>query len=71
MRPYAKRVFPVLKATTVAIYSNFTTTIVDDEGIEPQDGWLGSPVAERLILMFHPIQPEGVVLSGASPSVTA
>lgn len=33
-----------------AIYTNYTTTIVDDEGIEQSDSFISGPVGNKLIL---------------------
>jgi hypothetical protein len=50
----------VTKLIAAAIYANFTTSIVDDEGIEQQDGMIGSPVGEKLILRFHPVNQDEI-----------
>lgn len=41
-----------MKLITAAIYSNFTTTIVDDEGIEAIDAYTVRPKGNKLILRF-------------------
>jgi len=41
-----------LKLVVAAIYTNYTTMIVDDEDIEPMDGYLGGPKGNKLILNF-------------------
>ncbi|KAI2080315.1 hypothetical protein LOZ36_006538 [Ophidiomyces ophidiicola] len=41
-----------LKLVAAAIYSNFTTFIVDAEGIEQADSFIGGPVSNKLILGF-------------------
>lgn len=43
-----------MKLMIAAIYSNFTSHIVDDEGMENQsDGYTGRPENERLFLRFQ------------------
>lgn len=44
-----------MKLITAAIYSNFTTTIVDDEGIEATDAYTVQPKSNKLILRFEPV----------------
>ena len=39
-----------MKLAMVAIYTNYTTTIVDDEGIEQADDYISRPVGNKLIL---------------------
>ena len=41
-----------MKLITVAIYSNFTTRIVDDTGIEQVDAYVAGPKSSRLMLQF-------------------
>ncbi|KUJ13771.1 putative cytochrome P450 monooxygenase [Mollisia scopiformis] len=43
----------MLKLSIAAIYSNFETEIVDDEGIEQEDAFLAGPVGEKLVLRFR------------------
>ncbi|WEW60249.1 hypothetical protein PRK78_005734 [Emydomyces testavorans] len=43
-----------LKLVAAAVYSNFTTFIIDDEGIEQSDSPIGGPVSNKLILGFNP-----------------
>lgn len=45
----------MLKLSIAAIYSNFETAIVDDEGIEQEDAFLAGPVGEKLVLRFRPM----------------
>jgi hypothetical protein len=45
----------VLKSITAAIYTNFETTIVDDEGIEQEDAFLAGPVGRKLVLKFRSV----------------
>ncbi|KAJ9151132.1 Tryprostatin B 6-hydroxylase [Pleurostoma richardsiae] len=42
-----------MKVIVAAIYSNFTTHIVDDKGIEQGDGYTGRPASEQLYLRFE------------------
>lgn len=42
-----------IKLIVAAIYSNFTTHIVDDEGMEQADGYTVGPVSGRLYLKFE------------------
>lgn len=44
---------PEMKLITAAVYSNYTTEIVDDTGIEQGDGYTGRPASERLWLRFE------------------
>ncbi|KAH8811110.1 putative cytochrome P450 monooxygenase [Xylogone sp. PMI_703] len=44
-----------LKLSTAAIYTNFSTEIIDDEGIEQEDAFLAGPKGEKLVLRFHPV----------------
>ncbi|KAL8921531.1 MAG: hypothetical protein Q9208_005685 [Pyrenodesmia sp. 3 TL-2023] len=48
-----------LKFVVAAIYSNFTTTIVDDTGIEQVDGYGGPPAGNQLKLKFTRLESEG------------
>lgn len=41
-----------MKLVTAAIYTNFTTSIVDDSGIEQADGWTVGPKG-KVVLGFH------------------
>lgn len=45
----------LLKLSIAAIYSNFETDIVDDEGIEQEDAFLAGPVGEKLVLKFRAV----------------
>jgi len=48
----------VLKSITAAIYTNYETTIVDDEGIElfeQEDAFVGEPVGRKLVLKFRSV----------------
>jgi len=44
-----------MKIVISTIYTNFETSIVDDEGIEQEDVFLAGPVGEKLVLRFHPV----------------
>lgn len=41
-----------MKLVTAAIYSNFKTSIVDDDGIEAIDAYTVKPRSDKLILEF-------------------
>ncbi len=47
-----------MKLTTAAIWSNYRTSIVDDTGIEPRDGYTAPPHRRRLVLRFEAIHPD-------------
>ena len=42
-----------MKLITAAIYTNYTTSIVDDEGIEQIDAYTAGPRANKLVLRFE------------------
>lgn len=42
-----------MKYIIAAIYTNFLTSVVDDEGIEQTDGFMAGPKGEQLILAFQ------------------
>jgi hypothetical protein len=42
-----------MKLITAAIYINYTTYIIDDEGIEQLDRMVASPAGEKLVLGFN------------------
>lgn len=42
-----------MKLITAAIYTNYTTHIIDDEGIEQVDRYTAHPRANQLILKFE------------------
>ena len=44
-----------MKLVITAIYTNYTTEIVDDEGIEQADTYVSGPVSEKLVLRFKHI----------------
>jgi hypothetical protein len=45
-----------IKLVTAAIYSNYETSIVDDTGIEPLDGFVDRPAGNKLVLKFKHVQ---------------
>ena len=45
-----------LKLMIAAIYTNFTTSVVDDSGIEQADTYVAGPVANKLMLQFHNVE---------------
>ena len=45
-----------MKMITAATYSNFTTHIVDDEGIEQVDAYTAAPEAFKLMLRFERVE---------------
>jgi hypothetical protein len=45
----------VMKVVVAAIYTNYTTYVIDDEGIEQSDSMIAVPVSEKLILGFNRI----------------
>ena len=44
-----------MKLLVAAIYTNYTTSIVDDDGIEQADTFIAGPVGNKLVLRFHQI----------------
>jgi hypothetical protein len=44
-----------IKLVIAAVYSNFRTHIVDDEGIEQEDGYTTGPTSNRLLLRFEKV----------------
>lgn len=44
-----------MKVVLAVIYANFTTSIVNDDGIEQTDGYSARPKADQLHLRFHNI----------------
>lgn len=44
-----------IKLVVAAVYTNFRTHIVDDEGIEQMDGYTCGPTSNRLFLKFESI----------------
>lgn len=44
-----------MKLIVASVYTNFRSSIVDDEGIDAIDAYTVHPTAEKLILQFHPV----------------
>lgn len=44
-----------MKLVIVAVYTSFTTEIVDAEGIEQTDTFIAGPVGEKLVIRFKQI----------------
>ncbi|CZR58783.1 related to cytochrome P450 monooxygenase [Phialocephala subalpina] len=44
-----------LKLLVAVVYANFTSSVVDDEGIEQADGYTAGPKSNRLILKFEKV----------------
>lgn len=44
-----------IKLVMAAVYSNYTTSIVDDEGIEQDYAFISLPRGRRLMLKFTPV----------------
>jgi hypothetical protein len=44
-----------MKLVVVSIYTNYTTNIIDDEGIEQLDAMIACPSGEKLVLRFKRI----------------
>lgn len=49
----ADQLDPEMKVITAAVYSSYTTHIVDDTGIEQGDGYTGRPASEQLWVRFE------------------
>ncbi|KAH6723966.1 cytochrome P450 [Leptodontidium sp. MPI-SDFR-AT-0119] len=45
-----------IKLVIAAVFSNFTTQIVNDEGIEQEDGYTCGPTSNKLFLKFERVQ---------------
>ncbi|KAF2724728.1 cytochrome P450 [Polychaeton citri CBS 116435] len=45
----------MLKSLIACVYGRYTTTIVDDEGIEQADDFIAGPIGGKLILKFHEV----------------
>jgi hypothetical protein len=41
-----------MKVVLAAIYTNFTTTIINDDGIEQDDSYIATPVGRKLLIEF-------------------
>ena len=48
----------VLKLLLAAIYTNFSTTIVEDGGMEQADAFISGPVGNKLIVQFQRVEAE-------------
>ena len=44
-----------MKAMVAMIYSEFETSIMDDDGMEQVDGVVAGPVGDKLILRFREV----------------
>ena len=44
-----------VKLVVAAVYTNYNTKIIDDEGIEQDDGYTVGPVGNKLILRFEKV----------------
>ena len=42
-----------MKLLVAVIYSNFTTTVIDDDGIEAIDAYTVRPTSNKLVLKFE------------------
>lgn len=47
--------FVEIKLVMAAVYSNYTTSIVDDEGIEQDYAFISLPRGRKLMLKFTPV----------------
>lgn len=47
---------PELKLVVAAIYTNYTTKIIDDKGMEQLDAYSAGPKGDDLILQFEKVQ---------------
>lgn len=47
---------PEIKLITASIYTNYTTHVIDDKGIEPIDAYVTPPKANKLILGFRRVE---------------
>lgn len=45
-----------IKLVVAAVYSNFRTHIVNDDGIEQQDGYTCGPKSNKLTLKFERVE---------------
>ncbi|KAL9593128.1 MAG: hypothetical protein Q9179_006080 [Wetmoreana sp. 5 TL-2023] len=55
-RPVGNHEYAELKYVTAAIYTNFTTSIVDDTGIDQVDAYTAGPTSDQLTLRFARVQ---------------
>ena len=47
-----RRVRVEMKLVTAAVYTNYTSAIVDDAGIEQEDAFIARPIGDQLVLRF-------------------
>lgn len=47
-----------MKLLIAAIYTNYTTGVVDDAGMEQEDTYTAGPVGNKLILRFERVETE-------------
>ena len=45
-----------MKLLIAAIYTNYTTHIVDDEGIQQEDAYTAPPKGNKLVLRFERVE---------------
>jgi hypothetical protein len=45
-----------MKYTLAALYSNYSTTIVDDTGIEQSDSYTAPPKSDKLIIKLERLE---------------
>lgn len=50
-----------MKLVVAAIYTNFTSHIVDDYGIAQTDGYAARPSSDKLVVRFEPVRPRYIV----------
>lgn len=43
----------MIKLMVTAMYTSFSTGIIDDEGIEQEDSLIAFPKSKKLIVRFH------------------
>jgi hypothetical protein len=55
---YANSLYIEMLIFLVAVYTNYTSQIVDAEGIEPVDEFIGGPKTGKLILRFKKVEEE-------------
>lgn len=48
------RAMAEIKLVMAAVYTNFTTSIIDDEGIEQEHSFISLPMGRKLMLKFSP-----------------
>ena len=54
MQSCSRLTLPVeMKFVVAALYSNFMTTIVDDQGIEQSDAYTAPPKSDKLIIKLE------------------